>query len=249
MISLITDPAQLSNKDYGPLNPRILGQLKAYGTGYDFALFWRQVVDGEETAIISSLDQSFTLCADDCADREELAEFLGVVAGGEIMCTEDCAAGMGLRRVDSFTIYRLESMIESVVLPVKIDFSPPLDAVYRTLKSREGADIVLPGFESWYADMSHKIRHRSARAVTVLDGEIAAVAVTSYETDRAAIISGVAVLPEAEGRGFGRAAVRALCGELPCAEIYAFAHENAGGFYEKLGFKAITTAGRYRVGE
>ena len=54
---------------------RILALLKSYGTAYRFATFYRQIIDGKITAILSKLDNDVTLALDDGFDNEELVRF------------------------------------------------------------------------------------------------------------------------------------------------------------------------------
>ncbi|MCR5208087.1 MAG: hypothetical protein K6C14_06375, partial [Eubacterium sp.] len=57
---------------------RILALLKSYGCEYNFATFYRQVIDGKITAVISKLDRDFTLSVTDGFDNEELVRFFCV---------------------------------------------------------------------------------------------------------------------------------------------------------------------------
>ena len=66
MIEQIEDPNLFDDwKKKDIYTVRILALLKSYGTAYRFATFYRQIIDGKITAILSKLDNDVTLALDD----------------------------------------------------------------------------------------------------------------------------------------------------------------------------------------
>ncbi|MCD7797518.1 MAG: hypothetical protein LUG95_07985 [Clostridiales bacterium] len=77
MIQRITEKTELSSYNKIDLfSIRILSLLNAYSTDYDFAVFYKQLDShGNITAIISKLDNEYTLSYNSNADLTELADF------------------------------------------------------------------------------------------------------------------------------------------------------------------------------
>ncbi|MFQ9793068.1 MAG: GNAT family N-acetyltransferase [Acutalibacteraceae bacterium] len=89
--------------------------------------------------------------------------------------------------------------------------------------------------------MSHRIRHGGATAVGYEKEEkIIACAMTVAETERAAIIGAVAVLPEYQRKGIGTSVVQSLlhrCMAKHQKHIYVYCNsEQNVQFYRTIGF-------------
>ena len=64
--------------------------LKAYSTEYNFALFYKQIDESENiTAIISRLDNDYTVCHNDNFYQKELDDFFKTLGFNSILCDED----------------------------------------------------------------------------------------------------------------------------------------------------------------
>ncbi len=89
--------------------------------------------------------------------------------------------------------------------------------------------------------MSHRIRHGGATAVGYEKEEkIIACAMTVAETEHAAIIGAVAVLPEYQRQGIGTSIVQSLlhrCMEKYQKHIYVYCNSKENAlFYRTMGF-------------
>ena len=89
MIEKIENKEQLSDwKENDIFTVRIFALLQSYGTDYNFASFYRQVVDGKITAVMSKLDGDFTMSLTDDYDRDELVRFFCVTGYTSILCDD-----------------------------------------------------------------------------------------------------------------------------------------------------------------
>ncbi|MCD7872376.1 MAG: GNAT family N-acetyltransferase, partial [Clostridiales bacterium] len=94
------------------------------------------------------------------------------------------------------------------------------------------------GFDSWYVDISHRIRHNSALAASLnIGGEIISSAVLSSIYNNDAVITAVRTNIKFRNRGYASALVSSLC---CCVKgtVYLMREENRNEkFYKKLGFE------------
>lgn len=227
-----------SEADFGELpNDSALVKIKslmgAYGCSYAFLSFWFQKsAIGQITAAICRFESSVIISATNDADFEELLQFVNVIAYGEIFCKRDLCSKLNLN-----VLYDCDELRFARNSAVQGDSNNiGFTEVYEILKSGSDGRIELPPYDDWYVDFSHRLRHGSARICAV---ESCSVAITAYETDKAAIISGVATKPECRGLGHAKAVVLGICqmlqadGKVPIVLVVG----NMADYYRKLGFK------------
>lgn len=108
----------------------------------------------------------------------------------------------------------------------------------------------LPPFDSWYADVHHRLRRGLFAGAAVREGEIpVSCAVTTAACDKAALIGGVATLPEYRGKGYASRCVTALAARLQSEGRRVWIspkNEEAAALYLRLGF---TPCGEWGVAE
>lgn len=101
---------------------------------------------------------------------------------------------------------------------------------------------VFKGFAS-YDYMMAKIDSKKGRAIGgYLDGKLVTVAQSDYETEKSALIVGVATDPNFQGKGYGRVCLEKLCEPLIKGgkTLYLqYDSEIAGKLYKNLGFEVI----------
>lgn len=122
--------------------------------------------------------------------------------------------------------------------------APTPRAYYPLLRACFGD--TLPPFDSWYADVSHRLRHGGCRLLGIeADGRLAAGAMTTaecgpWESDAgAAVIGAVATLPGYRGRGFASRCVTSLAAALQAENrevLLSPKNSPAQALYAKLGF-------------
>lgn len=208
---------------------RIMSMLFAYGTAYDFAVFYKQVNDdGVITAIISRLDRDMTISYKNC-DFDELIEFIEVIGYSSCLC--DGIDGYS-RAYDEGVIMSTAKKHEITLKNVFIDEFPKLMDIYN-FNDFDSAD-----FEAWYVDASYRIRHGSARAYSLnVDGEIASSAIFSSIFNDDAILTSVQTAPEYRNKGYGSALVSAMVCDIK-GKVYLMRESDKNeAFYKKLCFE------------
>ena len=98
-----------------------------------------------------------------------------------------------------------------------------------------------PDFDGWYADMSHRIRHKIALALENQKGAL----VFSHITDTSAIISGIAVLPSERKNGVGTKLLSKGINSVSGRKVFACTDSATTDFYLKNGFIQTEMLGIY----
>lgn len=240
MISLVTHEqadrlVSLCGND--PQGLRISAAFHSYGTAFPFCEFWLQSGDCGVAAVIAKVDGCVTVCGSP-PDTYELSEFLQAVGCSEVFTSA------ALTLVPPFAVCEKGVVMHrdlNKALPqsLSVSFSPRLEDVY-TVLSASGQGEALGEHDAWYVDVSHRVRHGTARAaVFYYDNIPAACAMAVAEASSGALLGGVAVRPEFRGRGFGAGTVSALCGVLHSENknICLCCADGLTGFYKKLGFE------------
>ncbi len=212
---------------------KIGGLYRAYGGHSRFLRFYQ----GDGGSAISLMDGQAVLLAGD--DAEEAGLFLqmqpevrGVRTDGET------ARMLSLLWPGDYRFGEVMTL-SGPILPLLQETVPltPCD-IHPVLLAGFGADA--PPFDSFYVDVSHRMRHGCCRAAGVMaDDTVAATAMTTAETETAAVIGAVATLPAYRGRGYASACVTALAAALKREGkrvLLSPKNEAAGRLYRQLGF-------------
>lgn len=217
---------------------RILSLLKSYGTKYQFATFYRQIIDGKITAIFSKLDNDVTLAIVDGFDNAELLQFFCVTGHGTILCDPEFQIGL---RYEEGIIMSSSSKHDSVMQNVTIDEYPKLMDLYNFV------DYDNQDFKAWYVDISHRVRHKTAKAYTLNVGDdIISSGILSSIYDDYAILTAVRTEDEFRGMGYGGCLVNYICNDV-VGTVYIMRDKNLNeSFYKGLGFKNIGIWRMYR---
>lgn len=238
MIEKVNDIKQLENFIKNDIYyVRIMSLIKAYGCDYDFACFYRQSDEKKNiTAIMSKLDNDWTLCFDDKADFDELKEFFCVIGYSSIL------SDSFFEFSDSFDEGMVMSSAKKVELPLQyaeIDRFPKLMELFNFV------DYDTADFESWYVDISHRIRHSCANAYTLnVNDEIISSGIFSSIYNDAAILTAVRTSPEFRHMGYGSLLVSEMLSDIK-GMVYLMREMNLNEqFYIKLGFN---NTGRWRM--
>ena len=126
--------------------------IKAYGCGYDFASFYRQLDEKNQvTAILSKLDTDFTLSFYDNADKEELSEFFSVIGYSSVLSDSsfDFTASY-----DEGIVMSCDKRIETQCPYVDIDRYPKLMELFNfvvtsMLPPERTQTTFLPSYPRW----------------------------------------------------------------------------------------------------
>lgn len=215
---------------------RIKALLNAYGTDYDFAVFYRQISEnGEITAIISKLDGDFTISMKN-AEKAELAEFISVIGYNSCLCED---LGDSINCYDEGVIMVSDRKTEYSLPYTDIDEYPKLMDLFN-FQDYDKAD-----FESWYVDVSHRIRHGTARAYSVnVNNEIVSSGIFSSIHNNNAILTSVNTSPEFRRMGYGSVLVSHMMCDVS-GRVYLMREKNKNEhFYSRLGF---VNTGKWRL--
>ena len=211
---------------------RIQSTAAAYGVNEPFAQFWTQ----EDKAALCKLDDVLILDADG-ADFDELKDFIAMTGASRLLCDLNVAQNLGLpvAAKGEVMLYRNDQPMKP---PTIFEKNPSLREVHALLSACASNTFVPPEFEPFYMDMSHRIRHNTAEAVGVRQGEtLVSCAICSAQTADSAVLSSVAVSPDYRRKGFGYTVLNALISELPQKNIYIFRAQNENAeFYRGFGF-------------
>lgn len=214
---------------------RVRVNLESYGLHCPFAFFWMQRTGGEVTGIFSRVDGNMTFALSPSADWEETAAFLHAVGFSSLFCPLRCHPL--LRETPPDRVLMSYAGESPALHPLPWERTPEPKEIWEVLRHSPELEEVGEGdaFAQWYADVSHKMRRHLARTL-LLPGR--AVAMTSAESSRQALVSGVAVKREYRGKGLGKAVVQTLVDDLlkEEKEVFLFCKGELVSFYEELGF-------------
>lgn len=239
MIEQVNDICELSEyKAKDIYTVRIFSLLYAYGCKYPFARFYRQTDEDDKiTAVLSVLDRDITVSfIGGLADEQELSGFISVIGFSSVLCSDD----LHINR--AYTSGAVMSTNKKIEIPCDynvIDEYPYLFDLYNFIDYEEN------NFESWYVDISHRIRHNAAKAVSLnLYGQIVSSAIFSSIYNNDAVLTAVQTRPEYRNMGYASSLVSAMCCDIK-GTVYIMREENVNEhFYKRLGFENI---GKWRI--
>lgn len=233
MIKKINNIHEIDNfKNNDLYSIRIMSLIKAYGCGYDFARFYAQFdIKGNITAIISYLDGDYTLSLSDGADNNELSQFFSM--SGLLSLLSDDSFVMD-RPYDSGVVMCADKRVEFDVKGAHLQRFPKLMELFNFI------DYDKTDFESWYVDISHRIRHGCAAAYTLeANGETVSSGIFTSIYNNNAILSAVKTSEQSRRKGYGLALVSEMMADIP-GKVYLMREKEINeSFYKRLGFDNI----------
>ncbi len=217
-----------------PFGCRIASLALAYGLNAGFAEFWLQYTEADEVcAAVSRLNGAVTVQTSPKADLAELEEFLSHIGYGSLVlkCGHVDRTGTVMEWAGGAAPPSKETGLAFADLP-------PLSKVYALLEQCQDEGFQVPAFESFFVDVSHRLRHHAARlAALEQNGRLLACGLSLWETADSAVLGAVAVAPEARGKGLGSAVVLRLLEQQPEKKIFVFRAKGKNrAFYQRLGF-------------
>lgn len=205
---------------------------KAYGFGYPFATFYKQ----EKGAVIGKYyDSVIVFCEEPEADTEELKEFLPMLGFGEILMPYELSERLGFSdRVEKNLVFCYEDdEIRSDLCNKTVTLTESYDKIYKILS--EGFDI---GFDNWYTDINHNVRHSVSRVYTIPEK---ATATVMFSIDGISYLSYIATAKSERNKGLGGKLLRYIIkkeiadGNKP----FLICKEELRKFYEKNGLRNV----------
>ena len=207
---------------------KILALYKAFGGTSLSPDFWVQESEGNLTAALCLYGSEMTVYCHN-ANLEELRDFIRVVSPKSVFTEKE-------------NVLFEASVLKAVFLkelPINTSFAEnkaPLKDLYHKLCLGCDGDVCLPSFEVFAPDVSHRLRHNSASAITSDFG-----AALCFTFDGGGVISGISVDKNLRQKGLGSKMLNEIS-SLVGGKIFACTQKENQEFYIKNGFTLIGEA-------
>ena len=216
----------------------ILCRYHCYGNSYPFA---RCYVDCDVDTVctaVSVLEGTAVILTGDKTDFEELGVCLPMIGIRSVMTDEESARKLPFPCVKIRQALRFDGTAPDAYAADDAPLREVYDLIAALIPNAFSQDK--EAYLHFLSDFTFRRNRGCARLKTVLENDmVAACALTAAETERAAVLSGVACRADCRGKGYGKAVVHALCADLQREEKAAYVialNDSAVGFYQKLGF-------------
>ncbi|MEG1886913.1 MAG: GNAT family N-acetyltransferase [Oscillospiraceae bacterium] len=205
---------------------KIKSLARAYGFNCPFLDFWQQ----DNSALIARFYGEFIIAASESSNFAEISEFFCMLCAKEVFCSLKTATALNYKNYKKYNELSLFEKLADSSNSTENDFKK----IYNKLLAGTDGDICLPSFDDWYVDFSHRIRHKTARVFCLEK----AVAITAFETDDKALITGVAVNKLFRGQGLGRRVLHGICSKIEADDKtpMVLANDDLTAFYIKHDF-------------
>lgn len=197
------------------------------------SLFYVSVNENVVDAVIGKVGQVITLSSKECTPFEELNEFFSVIGYSVILCEEKFSSHF--EGVKTYGDILKNTKMTECCCKAQLLYTENLKDVFGLLVRIFNLNI---DFMDWFADMSHKLRHGTAKCCGIYENnKLVSVALSVFETDNSAVISSVATDERFRKKGYGEKVVKTLLDENKGKDVYVFTeNENISKWYEKSGF-------------
>lgn len=223
------------------IGTRLLCQLCSYGFERSFLEAWILHDDEKATAVLTRFYDDVTLVATDKTDFLQLKTFLSMLGYNSIMCSAYACEKIGFRDFvikNGYKFNGAQTTNEAEQLTDE-DYEEAYELISDEISGsfKKGREAYL----SFLSDYTFRQRRGFARGVcTHCAGKISSVAITSAETDKCSVISGVACKSNLRKKGLGKKTVLSIASDLKSEGKTVFVialNESAEGFYEHIGFE------------
>lgn len=223
----------------GYFGARINTTLAAYGADDRFVRAWYEESDGKLLAVMQLTEDAATVRCVEGADFDSLAALLLFAGAKTVIGNAEYIAKLPFVQTDKGYLMSAEKMQFPLFAAEKVN-SEQLPLLYPVLFGNAVAQADRRAYMAWLADLSHRVRHGLSEwfCVAQQDAFVSCSGIL-YSNAQYGCIGGVATLPEAQKRGFGRictlTAARSVLenGQIPCL---ACADDGIEKWYEKMGF-------------
>lgn len=243
MVKLVENKHIKSVSDFcgdGLIGTKIACFLDVYGTDASFFKCWYCEYEGAITSVIAKFEDSILLLCQENADKEEVIGFCQMLGYSSLMCYEKTAEFLGLTDCilrQAYIINRVCGDFEAENLGEE-----NYRSAYRLICENipDSFDDTKEAYLSFLSDFTYRKRRSRARMKGITEnGLLLSTAMTAAETDKAALMSGVACDKNTRKAGLGKRTVLGLAKELlnENKKVHIIAlNESAEGFYEHIGF-------------
>ena len=210
-----------------PFGCKIAAIAIAYGFDKKFACFW---IDDKTETVYCMVDDVMII-AGTVTNPAETKAFLDAIGVSEIFCAVRNSEILNFMAAETGEVLKKKSV---GIGEMSGQSSVSIRDVYSLLEENE----MCGEFETFYLDLSHRLRHQAAIAVTEYsENELIGTAVVSAITPAAAIISAVAVDEKFRRQGIGTGLMEKVENRLSDKMLYVFKEKGKNEvFYKKLGY-------------
>lgn len=255
MITLVTEPDDLflqkSELGNSFIGIKILSELLSYGTNYGFISFYKQSIGGVFAAALCKTGSNILMYSNAMADINEIRDFCFAVGFDNIQTCDDRLFQNSLifqnslnPKPQKFTV--LKKKISAPFNNYKSDsdfyFNGNYKRVYEILTHSPSPDICMPDLMGFYADISHKVRRKTACTAVLYNS---AAAIISHIYGHSGVLSGIAVLPKRQKSGYGSEVLNGAVSSSGIKTVYTAASKNNLPFYIKNGFTELYSVYSY----
>lgn len=223
------------------IGTRISSYALAYGFHKSFLMFWGDKKEDGFLTVIAKFDNTLSILATDKTDFSELREFIGIIGADEIITDKDTAKKLGFHGFVTKQGFIFNSDIDSLFVafkPNEDDFRQIYNLISTAIP--DSFPNTKQAYLSFLSDFTFRKNRGYAKAKCIKNGNsVVACALTSAQSDYAALLSGVACNAEFRKHGYGKQVVLSLTDELikENKKVYVIAlNGSANDFYMHIGF-------------
>lgn len=222
------------------LSCRVYSLYLSYGCKYSFADFWYQTNENDDvTAFISRYYQAYTVSLLNNADLSEISVFLNIMSDAvSVLYNGDNNLDLCCKTFD--VGYIMEYVGVTDYKSQKI-ITPNIKNSYRLLKECKSDSFLVPDYDSFCIDVSHRIRHNTGRIYGIeRNTGLVSFAMTTAECDKCAVLGAVCTHPDFRKNGYGKILVKHFSNELKAEEKSVFILRNESLnelFYLNCGYQ------------
>ena len=240
---------------YSPYGAAILSYYNSYcGGTYAFLDFWIQRDNGDKAVCAFCRYYSTMIICGENYEPAETEEFIGIIAPAVIICEDIFKIPNDYKKTLG------EIMICKKIAPncrflhnldvVKIESNMrDLRKVYNLLVLSSGEKECMPDFESYFLDISQKLRHKNAEVYAVKDSfdNIVSTASLISITSETVLIGDTATSTDYRNNGYASTLVRHITQkQLSLGKSVYLYRDKKTAFYGKIGFESYGNHSQYR---
>lgn len=220
---------------------RILSYITAYGFDKEFVKFWISRNNDTLDGVIALFEDSLLLYIKNCADTNEIVSFISMLQFNTLSCEKETAEMCGFRHYEEKQGFMFESNTDECSAD-SIHEDVIKNAYKLICESIPGSFVDSKNaYLSFLSDYTYRKRRNLARGKCIVENKsLVSCAFTSAETNKEALLSGVATDKNLRKGGYGKRTVLSLVYELlrENKTVYVIAlNDSAINFYEHIGFK------------
>ena len=235
MISLIDDKEKILS----------LGRADVFGTriASEFLSKTAELIWWDHKKLLMSLKNGVLSISGEVSDPEELKEFIALISPAVIMCMQEKAELLDLGVIQSGVLMRKEG--NGDLSPVLGYFPDILFSDYHELL--EKCDMA-PDYSGFCRETSIALRTGTGILLDEREGDkLTAALIATSVTDDSAIINAVAVDPDHQRKGLGKALMERADKQLSGRKLFIMREDSKNEeFYVSCGYK---NCGRWSVAE